>query len=464
MRTSSVAMWGRRFRLPALALLFPFIASAQLALVTFDGTAETPVASVYDYGKVATGGAKDVRFRARNTGNSAVVLTTLTVSGTGFSITGAPTPPSTIAPANFLEFTVHFSAGTLGSYSANLQVNSISALLLATSVAAPTLTVLPGCTGPNPVNFGLVQRATLRICSFSLQNPNSQPLVISTLTVTGAAFKAPQGVNTPFTLPAGQAVTFNISFIPPASITYAGTLTIETQTFSLTGGGFDPPLPKPTLQFDAGTMGSAQQRTLTMLLPTASPVTVSGLVTLTFQPGTSIVTDDPAVVFMASGSRKVAFAVKQGDTQISLGGQTGAVFQTGTTAGTLTFTVTGTPMDGDPTTTVSIPPAIIPIDLTTASKRVNDLDIEVIGYDNTYTAGAMSFTFFDTKGNTLGAGAIGADFTSNFRSYFTSVLSGSSFVMRVTFPVTGDAATVGSVQVDLINSAGVAHTGRVQFQ
>ena len=65
-----------RFSLPArlfIALLFPFTLSAQLTLVTFDGTTETPVGSVYDYGKVATGGAKDVRFRARNTGNSAVV-------------------------------------------------------------------------------------------------------------------------------------------------------------------------------------------------------------------------------------------------------------------------------------------------------------------------------------------------------------------------------------------------------
>ena len=66
----------------AFALLLPLTAFAQLALVTFDGTTESAVGSVYDFGKIATGDTKDVRFRARNNGTNAVPLTTLTVSGT----------------------------------------------------------------------------------------------------------------------------------------------------------------------------------------------------------------------------------------------------------------------------------------------------------------------------------------------------------------------------------------------
>ena len=53
---------------------------------SFDGTTETPVGATYNFGSVASGGSGDVRFRARNTGASAVVIDTLTLSGAGFSI------------------------------------------------------------------------------------------------------------------------------------------------------------------------------------------------------------------------------------------------------------------------------------------------------------------------------------------------------------------------------------------
>jgi hypothetical protein len=43
-----------------------------------------------------------------------------------------------------------------------------------------------------------------------------------------------------------------------------------------------------------------------------------------------MIADDPAVVFVATGARSVPFSIKAGDTQFTLGGQTDAVFQTGT--------------------------------------------------------------------------------------------------------------------------------------
>jgi hypothetical protein len=151
-----------------------------------------------------------------------------------------------------------------------------------------------------------------------------------------------------------------------------------------------------------------------------------------------------------------------------LNGQAGAVFQTGTTAGTITFSLapTGFQMDGDPATAITIPPAAIGIDTASATRRANDLDIEVIGYDNTYTAGSMSFTFYDAGGNAINPGAIQADFTAAFKAFFTSQSGGSAFLMRVTFPVTGTDAQVkqvASADVTLTNSAGVARTQRLTF-
>lgn len=96
---------------------------------------------------------------------------------------------------------------------------------------------------------------------------------------------------------------------------------------------FNPPPPVPLLQFDSGAPAGGQQRTLTMSLPTPSPIAASGSVRLSFQPSTSVVADDSAVVFVATGTRSVPFSIKAGDTQFLLGGQPGAVFQTGTTPG-----------------------------------------------------------------------------------------------------------------------------------
>ena len=66
----------------------------------------------------------------------------------------------------------------------------------------------------------------------------------------------------------------------------------------------------------------------------------------------------------------------------------------------------------------------------------------------------MAFTFYDLTGKTIGAGAVPADFTPAFRSYFNGGKSGSAFQMLVTFPVTGDASQVGAIDLQMTNAAG----------
>ncbi len=460
-----------RLRL-GLALLLPLSAWAQLALVTYDGTAEIPTASLFDYGKIAAGDTKDVRFRARNTGNSLVVLTTLSTSGAGFSLVNPPPTPYTVAPGAFVEFPVRFLSNLPAAYSANLQVNSISVLLLASAVPVPTLAAATGCTGPDPntrtIDFGSIQKGATGTCALALQNFSAQSLAVAALAVAGGAFGSLQGVRAPLTLLPGERVTFTITFAPVDATTYSGTLHVDSRAFPLTGAAYNPLLPKPALTLDSGSVASAQQRTLKMSLPSGAPFAASGYLNLKFAPATNAVTDDPAVMFIATGARILPFSFRQGDTQVLLNGQTGVVVQTGTTAGTITFflTPTGFQFDGDPTTAVTIPPAAIAIETAGATSRANDLDIEVIGYDNTYTAGVMSFTFYDAGGNAINPGVIQADFTSAFKSYFSSQSGGSAFLMRVTFPVTGTTAQVKqvkSVDVTLTNSAGAARTQRLSF-
>ncbi len=449
-----------------LIALLPLAAEAQLVIHAVNGTTETVVGSNYNFGQVALNTTSDSRFRIYNTGNTAVSVN-VTLGGAGFALNPVPyySIPANSTAAQALNIVVHFTPASTAAYSASLQINSISIILLGSGVTAPTVSSVSGCTPGPPFQFGPVAAAFSTTCTFSLQNLNPQAITVATIVVNGLGFTGPYGITAPLTLQAGTAVSFSVNFTPPAALTYTGSIAIGAQSFALSGIGLAPPLPTPVLQFDSGAAASAQQRVLTMTIPGGAPVDASGLVNLAFTPATPVVKDDSQISFLANGARSLPFSVSKGATQVLLSGQGSAVFQTGTTEGTITFTVTtATPMEGDPTTKLAIPGASVIIDSTSASKeRFGFLDVTITGADNTYSAGAMSFSFFDTSGKAIG-GPINADFTSTFRDYYAGQTSGSAFKILVSFPVTGSAAPIGSVTVSLTNAAGVATTGSLPFQ
>ncbi len=447
-----------------LAVGFLALAARGQVLYTVDsGGVETPVGATYNVGPVAAGVAKSTRFRARNPGNAAIPVTKLALSGTNFAITSPLSLPPNIAPGNFLDVDVNFLGGAPAQYSANFQINTISVLMLVTSVPSASLSVLSGCTGPDPstgaIDFGKVLVGQSGTCSFSLLNSNAQALTAA-VSVAGLGFKtAPQS----FTLAPAGSVSFNIVFTPGTGALFSGVLTVDARSFPLTGTGLNPPLPTPMLLFDNPAPQSGQQITLTMRLPAASPIAASGSVNLAFQPDAVQNIGDTAVVFAATGARSVPFTIQPGDTQIALGGQAGAVFQTGTTTGRITFTISGNvPIASDPTTFLTLPAATIEVDNATATRQAGSLDVQVWGFDNTYSAGSMSFTFYDLAGNRITP--VSANFAPDFHAYFASAPgTGSTFQMRVTFPVTGDSGQISAVDVQLANAAGTTSITQLPF-
>jgi hypothetical protein len=448
-----------------LIALLPLAAKAQLAIYAVNGTTETVVGSSYNFGQVALNATSNQQFRIYNTGSTSVAANVI-LSGMGFTF-DSPLLPYTIPPHTMvtqaLNITVHFTAASTASYSASLQINSLSVILLGSGVTAPTLTSVSGCSTSIPFNFGGVQGSST--CTFALTNLNSQAITVASVVVNGLGFTGPFGITAPLTLQPGQAVSFSVNFTPPGALIYLGTLTIGTQSYGLSGTGQAASLPTPVLQFDSGAVASAQQRVLTMTIPGGSPVAATGYVNLTFTPSTAAVTDDKQIAFMANGSRSIPFSVSAGAKTALLSGQGSAVFQTGTTEGTITFTITtAVTMTGDPTTKLAIPGAMVMIDSTSASKqRLGNLDITITGADNTYSAGAMSFSFFDTNGKAIES-PVNTDFTSTFKSYYGGATAGSAFKVLVSFPVTGSSAGIGSVTVTMTNAAGIASTGSLTFK
>jgi hypothetical protein len=170
------------------------------------------------------------------------------------------------------------------------------------------------------------------------------------------------------------------------------------------------------------------------------------------------------IAFLNPLGRSVPFSVQEGSLDVLLGGQPFAVFQTGTTAGQIHFTMTSAlfTFESEPSAVLTIPPAAIVIDSAFGTRGMFDLHVRITGFDNTYTTGVMSFAFYDAAGTFITA-PIPANFTQEFRTFYTSMQSGSTFQVTIRFPVTGNIAAIAGVEVDLTNTAGTVRTARLLF-
>lgn len=444
-------------------------ALAQIQLFSFDGTTETPVGAVFNAGSAAVGDTLEARFHVRNTGSAAVTVDRIALAGAGFTITSAPSLPYVLAPANFLEFRVDFAPQTAGSYSASVAVNGLSVILVATGAPAPTIVVrqngssAPLATGAT-IGFGSIQRSlpAPATIGLTLTNTGAAAATVGTISVAGGpAFSGPIGLSAPVTILPGASVAFQVGFQPQTSATFQGTLTIDQRSFKLTGSAFDPPIPTAAILFDNGANASGQQRTVSIQFSSASPAAGSGTLTLAFHPSVANVTDDAAIVFTATGSRYATVSVAVGDSVGKVSGQSAITFQTGTTAGDLTFTLTLGPQTVQ--SSITIPPAVVALEGVSGGRRIGDLDISVRGFDNSYSASILAFTFYDTAGRPIGPSSITTDATGDFRRYFSATRAGGAFLLRATFPVAGDSSVVAAADVTISNTAGASQTRRVTF-
>jgi hypothetical protein len=169
---------------------------------------------------------------------------------------------------------------------------------------------------------------------------------------------------------------------------------------------------------------------------------------------------DPCIVF-ANGRQTVNFTFNKGDTAANFGGASSAAFQTGTTAGTLMLAaqIGGAVSQQN----VVIAPAVIGVAAVTGARQTSGVSVNVTGFDNTRTAGMLSFTFYDSAGNVIAPGAIGYDSKAAFSSYFAGSDDGGQFALEAYFPVNGDPSSVSGFTVQLVNSAGTATTARTSF-
>ncbi len=402
----------------------------------------------------------EIRVNLTNTGTQSVTVATLSIGGTAFSIPDAPALPRQLAVGESLPFTLHFAPTDAGSFSAVLQAGSITAFVLAKSLAAPALFV-DGIAvhQPGAIDFGIVETGASATRHFSVQNLLRQAVTIGTLAATGG-FHLIAASPLPIALAPGDSIDFNIAAQPIQAGPIAGTLLIDDRSFTLSGIAVDRPPPVPQMVFRDAQITSAQQSRVSVSLSEPARGAAAGSVEFAFELLTNGLAGDPGVLFPASGTRSIAFTVEPGDTLARFGAANFADFQTGTTSGNLVFRIRfGDFLD---TATLVVPPAIVGFDQLRATRAAAGIAVVLAGFDNTRSASKLAFTFFDKDGNPM-APAIPVDATDAFRSYFQTAGLGGMFALTASFPVSGGSDRITAVQLDLVNSQGAAHSQRVSF-
>jgi hypothetical protein len=317
----------------------------------------------------------------------------------------------------------------------------------ATTIQFPP--VVPGSGGSSMLTFQILNLDT------------TDPVTVSGVSITGAAFSLSGQPNGAAVIQAGKYITFTAMFTPPSAGNSSGTLSIGGVQFSLGGLGVSSPIPTFTLTTSAP-MSSQEQVNLTIQLSAPSTVAALGTVTLSFTPSVSNVADDSAIYFIATGGRALNISVAPGAQSATYNGLSAIAFETGTTAGTVTFAV-AFPNTATYSQSFTIPPTTPQLTTVQAVRESPNLLVTVSGYDNAYSAGPLSFTFYDTTGKVIGS-SISYNATSSFQNlFFTNNQNGGMFSLQANFPVTGDVTKVGSVAVGVTNSLGQS-TNNVTFQ
>ncbi len=439
-------------------------------------TLQPSAASRLDFGSVSTSSTASITFTLTNETSSSLASPAVSINSGVFSSSAFSLDltalPATLPANGSGTFTVTFAPGQTGLTTATLSVGSSSYGIQGTGIVVTDVDALQISyvdstyvrslpQAATPISFGQLVPGTAGGASltFTVTNPATSydAVTLSALSVNGSAFKLSGGPSLPATIQPNASITFTVNFSAATAGTFTGSLSVGTRVFALTGLAVVSPAPAMSFQVNQQPLISAQQVNLTLQAASAATQTVLGELTIQFTPGVNNVQDDPAIVFVATNSRKLSVTLAAGSQQATYDGQSALTFQTGTTAGTITFTLT-LPNTPPLTKSFSITPALIHISSGLASRQSPALVVTVNGYDNTYSAGQLSFTFFDLKGAQINS-ALPVDASSDFHNYFfINDPAGGSFGLQASFPVTGDVTQIGSVAVTLTNSAGQTST------
>jgi Abnormal spindle-like microcephaly-assoc'd, ASPM-SPD-2-Hydin len=195
------------------------------------------------FGNVTVGIPSVKNFVVTNSGTADLVVSSVTLSGPGFSLSSLTFPVTIKAGSNqsvSITFTPQAAGAVNGSASiaSNASTSPVSVPITGTGVTTAVATLN---LAPSTLSFGSVNVGASSSQNLVLTNPSSVNVNVSTVTVSGTGFSS--SVNGPFAVLAGKNTSVAIVFQPQSAGAASGTVLIASDagnspgTASLTGAG-----------------------------------------------------------------------------------------------------------------------------------------------------------------------------------------------------------------------------------
>lgn len=459
-------------------LTYQLIDSDPPGNVTPGGTIELP--------SVSLGQSSTVLVRVANTGNQAGTIGSIAVAGASFAAANVPVLPQTLAPNASLTFAVNFTPARPGTATGSLFVNSDRFPLTGVGLG-PELTFSYPAAGSvvtinaaNPsVVFPPVRLTDSVRLRLTVRNTGTQTAVLSNIGpgTAGGPFFVTGIPPLPASLAPNAEFALDLAFTPVALGFATGSLRLDNTLIPLVGSATEaPPLPAYTINLPTSPVAPGQIP-VSLTLASPYPTALTGTLTVAY---TGDLPLDPALQF-AVGGLTARFTIPANTTR-AVFGVTGneTRLQTGTVAGTLTFTPAFATQSGGVDLTPATPatrqltiaparPTLQNILLT--GQTATSFTITVAGFATTRTLTALNVEFTPAPGAQLSTTRFTVNLQGAAQAYFQSAASqpfGGQFTVSVpfTFQGTGPGGrpvvnSVASVSVTASNEQGASNALQV---
>lgn len=227
--------------------------------IPLTGTGADPAMSItpssVTFGSVVDGTNNSQTITVKNTGTVNLVVSSESVTGAGFSVTGFAA--QTVTPNDSMAFNAVFAPSSPGSVTGSISLStnvpgSPTAIGLSGTGAAPTFSL---GASPTTLTFASVNVGSNSSLPVTLKNNGNSNITISGISGATGPFST-SGVSAGTTLTPNQSATLNVIFTPTASGAASATITVASNSstapsISVSGTGATTTPPSVSLSWSA---------------------------------------------------------------------------------------------------------------------------------------------------------------------------------------------------------------------
>jgi hypothetical protein len=186
--------------------------------------------STVGFGNVIVGSPSTQTLRLTNNGTESAAIKSVSVTGTGFGISGLSTP-QTLTPNQSVTFSAEFNPKAAGSETGAISVVAAGSSVGVSLNGVGVVSAAQLAPSETTVAFGNVTIGTTATQQVTLKNTGNSNVDISNISLSGSGYTL-TGVTSHTVLDPGQSSTLTVSFDPKTAGSLPGTVTISSNALN----------------------------------------------------------------------------------------------------------------------------------------------------------------------------------------------------------------------------------------